>query len=54
MPTAFCAVWGEGRPVMGGFAEYDAVRDYNQAATPYGAPRDESLRRSAPGHTHLY
>ena len=51
MPTAFYAVWGEGRPIIGGFAEYDAVPGYNQAATPYKALRDESLHPWAPGHT---
>lgn len=25
MPTAFCATWGEGRPVLASYAEYDAV-----------------------------
>lgn len=51
MPTAFCAVWGEGRPVIGGFAEYDAVPGHNQAAVPYKAPRDENLHPWAAGHT---
>ena len=43
MPTAFCAVWGEGKPVIGGFAEYDAVPGCSQAAVPYRKPRDEGL-----------
>lgn len=51
MPTAFCAVWGEGKPVIGGFSEYDAVPGCSQAAVPYRKPRDENLHRWAAGHT---
>jgi len=51
MPTAFCAVWGEGKPVIGGFAEYDAVPGCSQAAVPYRKPRDEGLHPWAAGHT---
>ena len=51
MPTAFCAVWGEGKPVFGGFAEYDAVPGTSQAAVPYMKPRDETINRWAAGHT---
>jgi len=51
MPTAFCAVWGEGRPVVGGFAEYDAVPGCSQAAVPYRKPRDDNLHPWAAGHT---
>lgn len=51
MPTAFCALWGEGKPVIGGYAEYDAVPGFNQAAEPYPALRDEKLHRWAAGHT---
>ena len=51
MPTAFCAVWGEGKPVIGGFAEYDAVPGCSQAAVPYRKPRDEKLHPWAAGHT---
>jgi aminobenzoyl-glutamate utilization protein B len=50
MPTAFAATWGEGQPVLGTFAEYDAVPGYSQQAVPYRAPR-EGLNRWAPGHT---
>ena len=46
MPTAFCAVWGEGRPVIGGFAGYDAVPGCSQAALPYRKPRDDALARA--------
>lgn len=51
MPTAFCAVWGEGKPVVGGFSEYDAVPGCTQAAVPYRKPRDENLHPWAAGHT---
>jgi aminobenzoyl-glutamate utilization protein B len=51
MPTAFCAVWGKGKPVVGGFAEYDAVPDCSQAPVPYRKPRDEGLHPYAAGHT---
>ena len=51
MPTAFSAVWGEGRPVLASFAEYDATPGNNQAAVPYEKLRDESLHPYAAGHT---
>jgi len=51
MPTAFCAVWGEGKPVIGGFAEYDAVPGTSQAALPRREPRDKGLHPWAAGHT---
>ena len=35
MPTAFCATWGEEGPVLGGYAEYDAVPGRTQAPVPY-------------------
>ena len=51
MPTAFCAEWSNGDgPVVGMYAEYDAVPGNGQAATPYEAPR-EGLSRHAAGHT---
>jgi len=51
MPTAFCAVWGKGKPVIGGFAEYDAVPGMSQAPVSYQKPRDEGLHPYAAGHT---
>lgn len=51
MPTAFCAVWGEGKPVIGGFAEYDAVPGTSQANVPYRKLRDEKLHPYSAGHT---
>ena len=51
MPTAFLAKYGEGRPVLASFAEYDAVPSNNQAATPYKKLRDGNLHPYAAGHT---
>ena len=50
MPTAFMATWGRGRPVLGAYAEYDAVPGNSQQAVPYRAPR-AGLHPYAPGHT---
>lgn len=50
MPTAFCAVWGRGKPVIGGFAEYDAVPGNSQDRVPFEKPR-EGVSRWAAGHT---
>ncbi len=50
MPTAFAASWGSGGPVIGSFAEYDAVPGNSQQAVPYHAPR-KGLHPWAPGHT---
>src|SRR5690606_26772241 len=50
MPTAFVATWGSGEPVIGGYAEYDAVPGNSQQAVPYRAPR-EGLHPWAAGHT---
>ena len=51
MPTAFCAEWSNGPgPVIGMYAEYDAVPGNCQAAVPYRAPR-AGLGTQAGGHT---
>ncbi len=50
MPTAFMATWGSGRPVIGAYAEYDAVPGNSQQPVPYQAPR-EGLHPYAAGHT---
>jgi aminobenzoyl-glutamate utilization protein B len=51
MPTAFLATWQNGDgPVIGGYAEYDAVPGNSQQAVPYRAPR-EGLSEWAAGHT---
>ncbi|GAB5468674.1 MAG: hypothetical protein Kilf2KO_17040 [Rhodospirillales bacterium] len=52
MPTAFCARWekGKGGPVIGSYAEYDAVPGNSQERVPYEKPRD-GVHRWAAGHT---
>ena len=51
MPTAFCATWSNGEgPVIGGYAEYDAVPGNCQAADIVERPRD-GLTVHAGGHT---
>jgi aminobenzoyl-glutamate utilization protein B len=50
MPTAFAASWGKGGPVLGSYAEYDAVPGNSQQVVPYQAPR-EGLHPWAAGHT---
>ncbi len=50
MPTAFCARWGEGGPVIGSYAEYDAVPGNSQERVAYEKPR-AGLHRWAAGHT---
>jgi aminobenzoyl-glutamate utilization protein B len=52
MPTAFVATWtaGEGRPVIGSYAEYDAVPGNSQQPIARRAPR-EGLHPYAAGHT---
>ena len=50
MPTAFAASWGKGVPVIGSYAEYDAVPGNTQQVVPYRAPR-EGLHPWTAGHT---
>lgn len=51
MPTAFCAEWSNGDgPVIGMYAEYDAVPGNCQAASTRREPRD-GLGYQAGGHT---
>jgi aminobenzoyl-glutamate utilization protein B len=50
MPTAFAASYGAGEPVLGAYAEYDAVPENSQQPVPYQAPRD-GLHPWAAGHT---
>ena len=50
MPTAFAATWGSSGPVIGAYAEYDAVPGNSQQAIPRRAPR-EGTHPWAPGHT---
>jgi aminobenzoyl-glutamate utilization protein B len=50
MPTAFAATWGQGRPVLGTYAEYDAVPGNSQEVVPYRSPR-KGFHPWAAGHT---
>jgi len=50
MPTAFCARWGKSGPVLGTYAEYDAVPGNSQQVVPHQAPR-AGLHPWAAGHT---
>ncbi len=50
MPTAFAATWGEGGPVIGSYAEYDAVPGNSQQPVTHQAPR-EGLHPWTAGHT---
>ncbi len=38
MPTAFLATWGEGKPTIGFYAEYDATPGESQKPVPYRDP----------------
>lgn len=46
LPTAFCAKWGSGNPVISFLGEYDALPGLSQKALPEQAP----VRAGAPGH----
>jgi len=46
MPTAFVAIWGEGKPVIGVMGEYDALPGISQKKLPNKDP----LIEGAPGH----
>jgi len=50
MPTAFVARWGDGGPVLGAYAEYDAVPGNSQEPIPERAPR-AGLHPYTSGHT---
>ena len=50
MPTAFLATWGQGAPLLGSYAEYDAVPGNSQQPVPCRAPR-AGLHPWAAGHT---
>ncbi len=46
IPTAFEAVFGEGKPVIGVLGEYDALPGLSNHPIPYKSP----IREGAPGH----
>ena len=50
MPTAFCARWGKGGPLLASFSEYDAVPGNCQAVVPRREPR-AGMHPYAAGHT---
>jgi aminobenzoyl-glutamate utilization protein B len=43
MPTAFVASWGNGRPIIGILAEYDALPGVGNAAVPYRQAREDGV-----------
>ena len=47
IPTAFCASYGSGAPVIGLLAEYDALEGMSQAAE---ATTRQPVVKGAPGH----
>ncbi len=53
IPTAFVATWGQGEPVIGILAEFDALPGINQDAVPYRQPIEGKLAGQACGH-HLF
>ncbi len=53
IPTAFVASWGDGGPVIGLLAEYDALPGVAQEAVPYHAPIEGQKAGHACGH-HLF
>ncbi len=53
MPTAFVASYGEGKPVIGILAEYDALPGMSQKVSPRREPEQESAAGHACGHSGL-
>jgi len=53
IPTAFIASYGEGAPVVGILAEFDALPGISQQAVPYRAEREDKNAGHACGH-HLF
>jgi aminobenzoyl-glutamate utilization protein B len=43
LPTAFLATWGQGRPIVGILAEYDALPGVGNAAVPERSPREDGV-----------
>jgi len=50
IPTAFVASYGEGEPVIGILAEFDALPGINQAAVPRRSPVEDKAAGHACGH----
>ncbi len=53
IPTTFVATYGEGKPVIGILAEYDALPGLSQAAVPYRQPVVEDGYGHGCGHNLL-
>lgn len=53
IPTAFVATFGEGKPVIGILAEFDALPGLSQTADPEKKPREGKAAGHACGH-HLF
>jgi aminobenzoyl-glutamate utilization protein B len=53
MPTAFVASYGEGKPVIGILAEYDALPGMSQKVSPVREPVNEGKPGHACGHSGL-
>lgn len=53
IPTSFLATFGEGKPVIGFLAEFDALPGVSQDAVPYKKEREEVKAGHACGH-HLF
>ena len=53
MPTAFVASYGEGRPILGILAEYDALPGMSQKILPQREPQQAGAAGHACGHSGL-
>lgn len=53
MPTAFRAVWGSGKPVIGYLGEFDALPDLSQQAVPERVSADGRKNGHGCGHNLL-
>jgi len=53
MPTAFVASYGQGKPVIGILAEYDALPGMSQRVGPAREPQSEGAAGHACGHSGL-
>lgn len=52
IPTAFSAAWGQGEPVIGLLAEYDALPGVDNDATPFRSPLGKRAGHGC-GHNHI-